>query len=72
MNTTAKYDPWRSDASLENWLHSLDLAYSNEYGIDLLRAWCGELRNNGQGVPYGLRLLEDSLNNGEIRHLPNP
>lgn len=63
------YDPWQSDASLENWLRSLDLAYSSEYGIDLLRAWCGELRSNGQGVPYGLRLLEDSLNMGEIRHL---
>jgi hypothetical protein len=59
-------DPWQSDASLENWLHSLDLAYSSEYGIDLLLAWCGELRINGMGVPYGLRLLEDSIRIGEI------
>lgn len=62
-------DPWQSDASLENWLHSLDLACSSEYGIDLLLAWCGELRSNGAGVPYGLRLLEDSIRIGEIPRL---
>lgn len=59
------------DSSLETWLQMLNLICDQDFGADYVKAFCSAIRETGDRAPEGLRMLEDSINRGELRYVPS-